>query len=129
MSKSTFPAAIITTDGEVSGILVHVNEQVVDLYGAIAVWEMIESHPWVVEQDLPVVIAWNLDDDPKAYSEHNDLMDFVTASSLNEIPWNYQLTLTWNEKEYDEDEEEDDEEDEEYDEDEEEEDEEDEEEE
>ena len=93
MTIETFPTAIVATDGETSGLLILVNETVVDLYGAMAVYEILASNSWVMDQDLPIAIAWNLDDDPKVYGEDDDLVDFVSSNSISDIPWDYELTL------------------------------------
>jgi hypothetical protein len=112
MTTETFPTAIVSTDDEPSGLLILVNEAVVDLYGAITVYDIIASNTWVVDQDLPIAIAWNLDDDPKVYSEDEDLVEFVASTSASDIPWDYELTLDLSDMEEDEDDYEDDDEDE-----------------
>ena len=121
MSTTTFPTAILREDGRTSALLILVDEETVDLYGAKHVQDVIQSHSWVAEQGLPIIIAWNLDDDPKIYGQ-SDWVDWLSSQGLDEIPWNYELTLDWSEydqddEDYDEDDEDYDEDDEDYDED------------
>lgn len=58
--------------------------------------ESIEQHPFVVERNLPVVIAFeDSDGDPRLYGP-SELVDEVSGDfDWDSIRWQYNLTLNW----------------------------------
>jgi hypothetical protein len=58
--------------------------------------ESIEAHPFVVERNLPVVIAFeDSDGDPRLFGP-SELVDEVSSDfDWDAITWAYKLTLDW----------------------------------
>ena len=102
MSTSTHDTAVF----EEGFALVRVEESDVHTYGTESLYAMIQEHPWVLEQELPVLIVYPTSQGMQAYG-HDELVEVVMELSFDDIVWGHELTLEW------EDEEEEDEEDEE----------------
>jgi hypothetical protein len=91
MSTSTHDAAIF----EEGFMLVAVSSDDIDNYGKRTLWEAIQGHPWVLEQEIPVVIVYHDDDGSiDAYGD-SDLVDSVTQMNFDDIVWGHELTLDW----------------------------------
>ncbi|HEY1014717.1 MAG TPA: hypothetical protein VGE07_18545 [Herpetosiphonaceae bacterium] len=104
MSTSTHDAALF----EEGFALVRVEESDVHTYGAQALFDMIQEHPWVLEQELPVLIVYPTSQGMQAYG-HDELVEAVQQIPFEDITWGHEITLEWedeDEEEYDEEEEE-----------------------
>lgn len=81
-------------------ILVWIDQEDVDAFEGTyteAQWqESIEAHPFVVERNLPVVIAFeDHDGDPRLYGP-SDLVDEISFDfDWDAIEWAFTLTLSW----------------------------------
>ena len=85
--------------------LVRVEESDVIEYGAPALYEMIQQHPWVLEQELPIAIVYSISAGMDAYGD-DAIVEAVKQMAFEDIVWGHELTLDWAEAEEEEDEEE-----------------------
>jgi hypothetical protein len=99
MSTSTHDTALF----EEGFALVRVEESDVHTYGAEALYDMIQEHPWVLEQELPVLIVYPTSQGMQAYGD-DELAATVMEMAFEDIVWGHELTLEWEEEEEEEEE-------------------------
>lgn len=90
MSKSKHDVAIF----EEGFILVRVSEDDVINRGAPKVWKLVQNHPWIVEQEIPVAIVYEAASGMQVYGD-NEIVEAVTEMDFDEITWGHELTLEW----------------------------------
>ena len=74
--------------------LVEVAERDVHAVGQQTVYEAIQNHPWIIEQELPVVVVFPTSDGIQAYGD-DELVEAVTSMDFDSIVWGHELTLEW----------------------------------
>jgi hypothetical protein len=94
MSTSTHDTALF----EEGFALVRVEESDVNTYGADTLYAMIQEHPWVLEQELPVLIVYPTSQGMQAYGDE-ELAETVMEMAFDDIVWGHELTLEWEDEE------------------------------
>ncbi len=96
MSTSTHATAIF----EEGFLVVSVSDDDVDYYGEQELWEAIQGHDWIVEQEVPVVLCF-YDDETESIRAYGDKEIVKALSQMNydEIVWGHELTLEWEDEE------------------------------
>ncbi len=90
LSTSTHSVAVF----EEGFILVGVTEDDIIQNGAPQVWELVQGHPWIVEQEIPVAIVYETAHGIQAHGSA-ELVDLVTQMNFADIVWGHELTLEW----------------------------------
>lgn len=92
MSTSTHDVAIF----EEGFIVVAVSDDDIDEYGEQAVWEAVQGHDWVLEQEIPVVLCY-YDDESESIRGYGDseIVDALSEMNFDDIVWGHELTLEW----------------------------------
>jgi hypothetical protein len=90
VSTSTHPVAVF----EEGFILVSVTEDDIIEHGAPDLWELVQNHEWILEQEIPVVIVYETSSGMQAYGDE-DLVESVTSMNFEEIVWGHELELEW----------------------------------
>ncbi len=115
MSDTTKAAHNVASYPDEGFVVVEMDEETVDTYGEETALRIVGAHPWVVQQGLPVLLAW-VDED-----EELQVYGIVDAASAAEelgleydgIRWSHEITVGWPEVDDEDDDEEDEDDDEE----------------
>lgn len=76
-------------------ILVAIDYDDVQNYGERTICDAIQEHPWIVEQEIPVVIVYQTDDGEIRAFGPSELVDAISEMNFDDIEWGHELTLQW----------------------------------
>jgi len=76
-------------------MLVAVDYADIQNYGERTICDAIQEHPWVLEQEIPILIVYQMSDgDIRAFGPA-ELVEVVSQLDFNDIAWGHVLTLEW----------------------------------